>query len=104
MEGCGFCIVEIECLVQFIDFYGVIGDVLHYKHIGKRLNLNEATDRTIKKNVKGIRSVVAAGSLIFAKYTPRPRAPIIEKMEKALSIWIDGNCQKRIPLDGNIIK
>ncbi|KAG8236236.1 hypothetical protein J437_LFUL010989 [Ladona fulva] len=25
-------------------------------------------------------------------------------MENALSIWIDDSCQKRIPLDGNIIK
>ncbi|KAG8237681.1 hypothetical protein J437_LFUL015550 [Ladona fulva] len=36
-------------------------------HIGKRLNLNEATVRTIKKNEKEIRSAVAAASSTSAK-------------------------------------
>ncbi|XP_078043081.1 putative CENPB DNA-binding domain-containing protein 1 isoform X2 [Augochlora pura] len=69
-------------------------------HIEKSLNLNEATVRTIKKNDKEIRSTVAAGSSTSAKYAARPQAPIIEKMEKTLSIWINDSCQKRIPLDG----
>ncbi|XP_078043080.1 putative CENPB DNA-binding domain-containing protein 1 isoform X1 [Augochlora pura] len=73
-------------------------------HIEKSLNLNEATVRTIKKNDKEIRSTVAAGSSTSAKYAARPQAPIIEKMEKTLSIWINDSCQKRIPLDGNVIK
>ena len=72
--------------------------------IAKTLNLNKATIRTIKKNEKKIRSAVTVGSSISAKYASRPRVPIIEKMEKALSIWIDDSCQKKIPLDGNIIK
>lgn len=73
-------------------------------HVAKTLNLNEATVRTIKKNENKIRSAVAAGSSIATKYAARPRAPIIERMEKALNIWIDDCSQKRIPLDGNIIK
>ena len=72
--------------------------------IAKSLNLNEATVRTIKKSEKEIRSAVVAGSAICAKYSARPRAQIIEKMEKALNIWIDDCCQKRIPLGGNLIK
>lgn len=54
--------------------------------------------------MKKKRSAVTAGSSTSAKYAAHPRAPIIEKMEKTLSIWIDGSYQKRIPLDGNIIK
>lgn len=72
--------------------------------ISKSLNLNEATIRTIKKNEKEIRSAVAAGSSTSARYSARPRMPIIEKMEKALSIWIDDCCTKRIPLGGNMIR
>ncbi|XP_017891414.1 tigger transposable element-derived protein 1-like [Ceratina calcarata] len=93
--------ISLEVKIQILDRL-LKGEKA--SHIGKSLNLNEATVRTIKKNEKEIRSAVAAGSLTSAKHAARPRAPIIEKMEKALSIWIDDCCQKRIPLDGNIIK
>nr|XP_012147629.1 PREDICTED: tigger transposable element-derived protein 1-like [Megachile rotundata] len=93
--------ISLEVKIQILDRL-LKGEKA--SHIGKSLNLNEATVRTIKKNEKEIRSAVAAGSSTSAKRAARPRAPIIEKMEKALSIWIDDSCQKRIPLDGNIIK
>nr|XP_031850389.1 tigger transposable element-derived protein 1-like [Nomia melanderi] len=93
--------ISLEVKIQILDRL-LKGEKA--SHVAKDLNLNEATVRTIKKNEKEIRSAVAAGSSISAKYTARPRAPIIEKMEKALSIWINDSCQKRIPLDGNIIK
>lgn len=73
-------------------------------NVAKSLNLNEATIRTIKKNEHKIRTAVSAGSSIFANMTARPRAPIIEKMEKLLSIWIDESTKQQTPLDGNVIK
>nr|XP_022919259.1 tigger transposable element-derived protein 1-like [Onthophagus taurus] len=36
--------------------------------------------------------------------TARRRAPILEQMEKALSVWIDDCSNKRMPLNTNIIK
>ncbi|XP_066255898.1 tigger transposable element-derived protein 1-like [Euwallacea similis] len=93
--------ISLEVKIQMLDRL-LKGEKA--SHIGKSLNLNEAIVRTIKKNEKEIRSAVAAGFSTSAKRAARPRAPIIEKMEKALSIWIDDNCQKRIPSDGNIIK
>lgn len=57
-------------------------------HIGRSFNLNEATVRTIEKNEKEIKSAVAAGSSTSAKRVQaRPRAPIIEKMERTLSAF-----------------
>lgn len=73
-------------------------------HVAKTLNLNEATIRTIKRSEKEFRNSVAAGSITSAKYSARSRSSIIEKMEKALSIWIDDCGAKNIPLCGNIIK
>ncbi|XP_015186585.1 PREDICTED: uncharacterized protein LOC107071792 [Polistes dominula] len=93
--------ISLEAKIQILDRL-LKGEKA--SHIAKSLNLNEATVRTIKKNEKEIRSAVAAGSLISAKRSARPRAPIIEKMEKILRDWIDDCCQKSIPLDGNIIR
>ncbi|KAK9720045.1 hypothetical protein QE152_g22304 [Popillia japonica] len=94
-------------------------------HIAKTQNLNEATVRTINKNEKKIRTAVAQGSSTSAKYAARPHTPVIEKKEKALSIWIDDSGRNRpviekkekalsiwiddsgrnrIALDGNIIR
>ena len=39
-----------------------------------------------------------------AKSSSYIRDIIKEKMEKALVIWIEDNAQKRLPVDGNIIK
>ncbi|GLV46176.1 hypothetical protein CBL_02892 [Carabus blaptoides fortunei] len=69
--------------------------------VAKSLNLNEATIRTILKNEQKIRTAIAAGSSISAA---RQRAPIMEKMEKELSSWIEDSTKKQIPLDGNMIK
>lgn len=72
--------------------------------IAKNLKINEASVRTIKKNESAIRKSVADGSLTSIKYSNRLRPSIMEKMEKALNIWVEDNCQKRIPLSKQIIK
>lgn len=71
--------------------------------IARNLNLNEATIRTIQKSEQKIRASVVSGCSISSNMVSRPRAPIIEKMEKALNIWIDDCSKKRIQLDTNII-
>ncbi|XP_070140402.1 putative CENPB DNA-binding domain-containing protein 1 isoform X1 [Drosophila kikkawai] len=57
--------------------------------IARSLDFNEATVRTIKKNETEIRRAGSTVSSISTKFTNRARAPILEKMERALSIWID---------------
>ncbi|XP_012142198.2 putative CENPB DNA-binding domain-containing protein 1 isoform X2 [Megachile rotundata] len=73
-------------------------------YIAKSLQLNEATIRTIKQNEEKIRTAVAVGSSVSARMSARPRAAIIEKMEKALSLWIADYNEQQIPLDSAIIK
>ncbi|XP_071053568.1 tigger transposable element-derived protein 1-like [Onthophagus taurus] len=51
-----------------------------------------------------MRSSVTAVCSVSANMTPRRRAPILGKMEKALSVWIDDCSNKRMPLATNIIK
>jgi len=72
--------------------------------IAKTFNLNEATIRTIQKNENNIRSTVLVGSSISTKITARIRSVIIEKMERALMIWIEDCNDKNIPMGKNIIQ
>ena len=92
--------ISLDVKIQILDCI-MKGEKV--SHIAKTLNLNEATIRTIKKNEKKIRSAVTVGSSISAKYASRPRVPIIENMEKALSIWIDDSCQKRFHWRGILL-
>lgn len=93
--------ISLEQKLQILDRLEK-GEKVSY--VAKTLDLNEATIRTIQKNEHKIRASIAAGCSISANLTSRPRAPIIEKMEKALSIWIDDCSKNQIPLDTNIIK
>lgn len=72
--------------------------------IAKSLQLNEATVRTIKKSEIKIKENVSAVSARSAKRATRARDIDLIKMEKALYIWIEDCEQKKVPLDGNILK
>lgn len=72
--------------------------------IAKSLGLNEATVRTIKKAEIKIKENVDAGCARGAKRSTRARDIDLVKMEKALYIWIEDCAQKKVPLDGNILK
>lgn len=69
--------------------------------LAKSLNLNEST---IQKNEQKIRRSVSIGTADTAKRVSYVRGNLIEKMEKALSIWIESAIEKHIPLDTNVIK
>ena len=56
--------------------------------VARFFKLNESTVRTIKLNKEKIRKSVESGTSVLAKITARPRATIIEKLEKALVVWI----------------
>lgn len=93
--------ISLESKIQILDRLKK-GEKVSY--VARSLNLNEATIRTIRKNEQKIRTAIAIGSSISANMTARPRAPIIQKMEKVLGIWIDYCCKRQIPLEGNVIK
>ena len=72
--------------------------------IAKSLSLNESTIRTIKQNENKIRNSVIAGSSISTKRVARVRDLLIEKMEKALMLWIEDCATKKMPISTNGIK
>ncbi|GFX69760.1 tigger transposable element-derived protein 1 [Trichonephila clavipes] len=72
--------------------------------VGKRFHLGESTIRAIKKNEAAIRKSVRSGTNLSSKISSYSRDTLIEKTEKALVIWIEDLTQKRIPLDGHLIK
>ncbi|GFR13044.1 HTH CENPB-type domain-containing protein [Trichonephila clavata] len=72
--------------------------------ISRHLNLNESSIRTIRQAEDKIRDSVVSGSSVLAKVTARPRATIMEKMEQALTVWVEDITTKRLPIDKNIIK
>ncbi|UYV62285.1 K02A2.6-like, partial [Cordylochernes scorpioides] len=57
-----------------------------------------------KKNDAAIRRSVRSGTNLSSKISSYSRGTLIEKTEKALVIWIEDLTQKRIPLDGHLIK
>ncbi|UYV63240.1 EPM2AIP1 [Cordylochernes scorpioides] len=57
-----------------------------------------------KKNEAAIRRSVRSGTNLSSKISSYSRGTLIEKTEKALVIWIEDLTQKRIPLDGHLIK
>uniref|UniRef100_A0A2A4JVK0 HTH CENPB-type domain-containing protein n=1 Tax=Heliothis virescens TaxID=7102 RepID=A0A2A4JVK0_HELVI len=71
-----------------------------FASISRSFDVNESTVRSIKKSEDRIRSSVASTSL-SAKVV---RDPAIEKMEVALSLWIEDRNQKRVPLSGPMIR
>jgi hypothetical protein len=69
--------------------------------VAKSLNLNEATERTIKQSEDKINQSVSAGVSVSAKKICRTRDKIKKTMEKTLMIWIDDNNVEAGWLDDN---
>lgn len=72
--------------------------------VGRAFGLNEATIRTIKKNESSIRQSVISGSALSSKTTSYSRNSTLEKTEKHMVLWIEDLQEKKIPIDGKIIK
>ncbi|GFQ83467.1 hypothetical protein TNCT_30481 [Trichonephila clavata] len=68
--------------------------------IGAALNLETSTIRTPLKNKEKILSLATARS---ANRITLSRSNIIEEMEKRLSIWIDDEIERNMPLSQSII-
>ncbi|GFV12655.1 hypothetical protein TNCV_1388511 [Trichonephila clavipes] len=66
--------------------------------IGAALNLVTSTIRTILKNKEKILSSVTATTTNSATRITRSRNNPIDEMEKRLSIWIDYEIERKMPL------
>lgn len=74
-----------------------------YAAIGRDFKLGESSIRAIKKNEDQIRKSVVSGTDITVKYSSYSRDPVLEKMERALMIWIGDLTSKSIPVSGYVI-
>ncbi|GFY15200.1 hypothetical protein TNCV_1570131 [Trichonephila clavipes] len=70
----------------------------HQSRIGAALNLAISTIRTILKNKEKILSLAIATTTSSATRITRSRNNTIEEMVKRLSIWIDDEIERNIPL------
>ena len=67
--------------------------------VAKLYIMNEATMRTIRTNENTIRENVDAGNTTSMGTTSYTRNIAMEKMKKALMLWIEDHTQKRVPID-----
>ena len=72
--------------------------------LGREFGINESTVRSIKNSEGKIRSSVATSSSKNAKTVSISRDSRIEKLEKALTIWIEDQSQHKVALSGQIIR
>ena len=71
--------------------------------IGTDLNLSTSTIRTILKNKEKIVSSATTTTTTSSSRVSRSRNYTIEEMEKRLSIWIDDEIERNMPLSQAII-
>ena len=71
--------------------------------VGRRHGINKSTVRYIWKNEKVIRESVAESAGPSTKVVTQVRDVHIERMEKALNVWMEGDAQKNMPLNGPLI-
>ncbi|GFV43943.1 tigger transposable element-derived protein 1 [Trichonephila clavipes] len=72
--------------------------------IGKHFNLGESTVRAIKKNEAAIRKSVISGTKLSTKFASYTRDVLLERMERAIAIWIEEQVQRRIPISSYLIQ
>ena len=63
--------------------------------VGGHNGVNKSNIRYIRKNEKAIRERVAASTVPSSKLVTHVWDVHIERMEKALSVWIEDNVQKK---------
>uniref|UniRef100_UPI00358FD912 putative CENPB DNA-binding domain-containing protein 1 n=1 Tax=Myxine glutinosa TaxID=7769 RepID=UPI00358FD912 len=71
--------------------------------VGRHYGINKSTVRYIRKNKKLICDSISASAVSSMKVVAHVRDVYMERMEKALSIWIEDTMQKSKPLSGPLI-
>lgn len=63
--------------------------------IGRHFKIGESSVRAIKKNEAQIRKSVSSGTQLSSKLSSYSRDSVLEKMERALIIWIEDLTKKK---------
>ncbi|GFV44926.1 tigger transposable element-derived protein 1 [Trichonephila clavipes] len=87
-----------------IAILGCLGKEEGSTAIGKHFNLGESTVRAFKKNEAAIRKSVISGKKLSTKFASYTRDVLLERMERAIAIWIEEQVQRRIPVSGYLIQ
>lgn len=85
-------VMTLETKIQLLDCLAA-GET--YGSASKKFKVNESTVRTIKKSEQAIRASVPCGASTSNKVTCFSRPQTMEKMERALGIWIDRSNKKK---------
>ena len=93
-------VISLETKIEILDHLRKGDRVVD---VTKSYSMNEATIRTIRTNENTIRKSVAAGNTTSMGTTSYTRNIAMEKMEKALMLWIEDQTQKRVPIDTSAI-
>ncbi|KAK9745528.1 Tc5 transposase DNA-binding domain [Popillia japonica] len=72
--------------------------------VNRMYGMDESSIRTIRKHQQKIRASIIASASASTKTTSYSGNEAIEKMEKALVLWIETQTSKRISLDNVIIR
>ena len=72
--------------------------------VGRLHGVNKSTIHYIRKNENAIRGSVAASIVPSTEVNTHVQDVHIERMEKALNVWIEDNMQRNMPLSGPFIR
>lgn len=89
-------VMSLECKIKVLD---ELADGKSKSAVARQFGVNESTIRSIKSCEKAIRTSVASGTNTSLKVSYVARDPNIEKMEKALNIWMEDQAQKKMPVN-----
>ncbi|XP_064421091.1 tigger transposable element-derived protein 1-like [Latimeria chalumnae] len=95
---------KVMTLSEKIELLNMLARGESAASVGRHYGINESTVWYIRKHEKNIRASVAAGAPQSAKVAFQSRDPNIERMEKALNVWIEDKTQKKAPLSGPVIR
>uniref|UniRef100_A0A8C4Q776 HTH CENPB-type domain-containing protein n=1 Tax=Eptatretus burgeri TaxID=7764 RepID=A0A8C4Q776_EPTBU len=91
-------------LVQKVEILDKLDKGEGSSSVARGFGLNESTVRTVKRNETKIRESVAATAPYGAQVSCYTRDTTLQNMEKALIRWIEDQVQRRVPLDGPVIR
>jgi transposase-like protein/uncharacterized protein CbrC (UPF0167 family) len=94
---------KVLSLDEKIKILHLLKSGMSVAEVGRKFGKNESSIRTIKQKEAEIRESVSVAPTT-AKMVSLVRDKVLEKTEKALSVWLEDMSQKHIPVDGKIMR
>uniref|UniRef100_UPI00358F9A1E putative CENPB DNA-binding domain-containing protein 1 n=1 Tax=Myxine glutinosa TaxID=7769 RepID=UPI00358F9A1E len=94
-------VMSLSQKVELLDRFSR-GESVAY--VGRNYSFNESTVCYIRKKEKVIHESISASAVSSTKVVTHVWDVHIERMVKALSIWIEDNVQKSMPLSGPLVR